>query len=189
MSQSARVYRALLRTYPRQFRDEYARDMTQLLVDQLRDEPVTRVWVRAIVDLAITLPTRHMEAHMKNKPDTSVTALYAAIAIAGVLVAMIAGSVFGVAAIALIVAVIAGGLATASWRNTRTITQRHPLSDHWLPILFAGSAVLTGTIIVLNQTGELSERWWAPAMLALLGGGISSALGLVLGLTRFARRP
>jgi hypothetical protein len=36
---TVRVYRSLLRLYPREFRDEYGADMLQLLRDQSSDEP------------------------------------------------------------------------------------------------------------------------------------------------------
>ena len=57
-----RVYTLLLRTYPRQFRDEFGPDMVLLLRDQLRDEPPPRVLARSAVDLPITIPTQHLEA-------------------------------------------------------------------------------------------------------------------------------
>ena len=51
---AAKLYRGLLRVYPRRFRDEYGADMVLLFTDQLRDEPALRVWARGVIDLAIT---------------------------------------------------------------------------------------------------------------------------------------
>ena len=59
------MYTALLRVYPRSFRDEYGQDMVLLFAQQLRDEPAARIWVRGVVDLAITTPSLHLEHHMK----------------------------------------------------------------------------------------------------------------------------
>ena len=39
---TVRVYRSLLRLYPREFRDEYGTDMVQLLREQCSDEPAWR---------------------------------------------------------------------------------------------------------------------------------------------------
>jgi hypothetical protein len=60
------LYRALQRLYPRAFREEYADDMVTLLGEQLRDEPPWRVCGRGLVDLAVTVPTRHVEVHMSR---------------------------------------------------------------------------------------------------------------------------
>ena len=47
-----RVYRLLVRLYPRRFREEYGPDLVGLVADQLRDEPTWRVLARSAVDLA-----------------------------------------------------------------------------------------------------------------------------------------
>lgn len=67
-SRHVRVYRALLRVYPRQFRAEYRDEMTRLFADQLRDARstaggvgVVRLWVRSLVDLVVTAPGLHLE--------------------------------------------------------------------------------------------------------------------------------
>src|SRR6202521_429290 len=57
-----RWYRLLLRFYPAEFRDEYAREMTQALHDRSRAEPVSRLWLDVAVDLIRTAPKEH--AHM-----------------------------------------------------------------------------------------------------------------------------
>ena len=51
-----RVYRALLRIYPAEFRDEYGREMTQTFRDRLHDERPPRVWFDIIHDLVLTAP-------------------------------------------------------------------------------------------------------------------------------------
>jgi putative ABC transport system permease protein len=51
-----RVYRALLRCYPAEFRDEYASEMTQVFRDRVAAEPGARVWADLAVDLARTAP-------------------------------------------------------------------------------------------------------------------------------------
>ena len=63
------IYRSLLRVYPRRFRDEYRDDMALLFAEQLRDGPASRVWARSLIDLTITIPARHLEAHMNRPPN------------------------------------------------------------------------------------------------------------------------
>ena len=58
------IYRALTALYPRSFRDDYREDLAVLFSHQISDEPSVGVWARTIRDLAVTVPTHHLEAHM-----------------------------------------------------------------------------------------------------------------------------
>lgn len=58
---AAGAYRALLHLYPRRFRAEYGPDMALLFANQLRDEAGVCVWARTLVDVAINVPTQHLE--------------------------------------------------------------------------------------------------------------------------------
>jgi len=51
-----RVYRRLLRLYPRDFSDDYADEMTRLYRDRVRGEGVASVWLALVVDLVSTAP-------------------------------------------------------------------------------------------------------------------------------------
>jgi len=57
-------YRACLRLYPGDFRDEYARELTLVLADRLRDEssPVLRlaIWLHALLGILIEAPLEHL---------------------------------------------------------------------------------------------------------------------------------
>ena len=46
--------------------------MVLLLEDQLHDEGAARVVARAVLDLLLTVPTRHLEAHMERSSTTAV---------------------------------------------------------------------------------------------------------------------
>ena len=76
-----RCYSALLSLYPRGFRDDYRSDMEQLFREQCADEPLWRVGGRAALDLALTLPTQHLEARMNSTSTPLVPLLFAAMAI------------------------------------------------------------------------------------------------------------
>lgn len=67
MNRQVRLYRHLLRVYPRPFRAEYADEMTRLFAEQLDDaaasgDPwgVARLWAVSLVDLALTAPGHHL---------------------------------------------------------------------------------------------------------------------------------
>lgn len=181
-SRTDRAYRTLLHLYPRRFREEYGDDMALLFRDQLHDESAGRVWARCVVDLAITIPTQHLESHMKRPPKSIVPVLFAALGVAGVVFALVVGSSVGLAVVGLAVAVVAGVLATASWRGTRTAAATRPVRTRWWKVVLVGVGTLAATIVVFNVVGEVSEGWWAPMMLAFLAGVLTTATGLILGI-------
>jgi putative ABC transport system permease protein len=55
-----RWYQRLLRLYPRDFRDEFGGEMTQLYRDRGREEPWWSLWCSLAVDLVRTAPTEHL---------------------------------------------------------------------------------------------------------------------------------
>lgn len=183
MSGSIRVYRGLLRFYPRRFRDEYGHDMALLFSDQFQDESAIRVWSRIVVDLAITIPAQHLEAHMTRPPAPTVPLLFAATSLTGITFAIVAGSTPRIAALGLAVAVAAGALAGASWRYARGLPTARSASGRWWQVLLAGAGTLTSMIVVLNLVGEVADEWWEAMLITLLGGILLTATGLVLGIT------
>ena len=65
MRLSQRIYRILLKAYPRRYRERYEEPMAQLFADQLRDAKTlarfVRLWLRTAVDLVRTVPRRYFE--------------------------------------------------------------------------------------------------------------------------------
>ncbi|HEY3936517.1 MAG TPA: hypothetical protein VGL97_03765, partial [Bryobacteraceae bacterium] len=57
---AARIYRALLLAYPAEFRHEYGAEMQQLFVDRLRREPLLRLCLDTLTDVAISAPREHL---------------------------------------------------------------------------------------------------------------------------------
>ena len=180
------IYRYLLRVYPRRFRVEYRDDMALAFAEQLRDEPATRVWTRSLIDLAVTVPHLHLEAHMNRPPNPTVPVVFAALSVTGVLAAVLGGSNLQMVGFGLVVAVVAGVLAVASWRTTRTVMAERTASAHWWQALVGGVGVLTTTIAALNIVGEVPEGWWVPVMITLLAGIMTTVTGLILGVAHFA---
>ena len=177
------AYRALLRLYPRNFRDEYGPDMALLFADQLRDEPAARVWVRGMVDLAITVPAQHLEAHMNRPPTPVIPLLFVVVSLTGVCVAVIGGSSLGMLAVGLSVAAVAASLAAVAWRHTRPVAAR-PATAHWWKFLTGGAGVLVAVVVLTTATGEVDESMWWPMVITVVGALLLLATGLVLGVTR-----
>src|SRR5688500_18194733 len=101
-----------LHLYPRHFRRDYADDMVALFEEQLRDESAPRVIGRALLDLVITVPIRHLEAHMHRSATTPLVVTFAAVAAA----AAVFGGPVGVAvAVGLLL------LAVLTWRRSRPV--------------------------------------------------------------------
>ena len=175
------VYRALLRLYPRRFRDEYGPDMALLFADQLRDEPASRVWARGLVDLAVTVPNRHLEAHMNRPPNSTVSLLFAVVALTGVGVAILGGSSSGMLAVGLSVAAAAAALAVVAWRHSRPLAVAPPATAHWWKFLTAGAGILAGVIVITTVTGEVDNSMWWPMMITVVCALLLVATGLVLG--------
>jgi hypothetical protein len=61
-----RVYRRLLRLYPRDFSDDYADEMTHLYRDRVRGEGASRVWLALVADLSRTAPREQMSTLVQD---------------------------------------------------------------------------------------------------------------------------
>jgi hypothetical protein len=176
----SRIYRLALRCYPRSFREEYGSDMTALIEDQLRDEHPSRVWTRAVVDLLVTIPARHLEVHMNRPPSFVLPALFAGLSTAGVLIVVIGGAGGATLATGSMLAVLSAVLAFMTWRDTRTVAVNGP-ADRWWQFLAAGLPPL------LTPAGEISERVWGLMMVALAVSLALISTAVILGVARLAR--
>ena len=72
---SLRIYRRLLRAYPKAYRDEYGPAMVQLFRDQCQDAcqeaghwGLAGLWGRTIRDLAVTSTVERWEEMQRRKP-------------------------------------------------------------------------------------------------------------------------
>ena len=181
-----RVYRAMFQLYPRRFREEYGADMAWLFEDQLRDEWAGRVWGRALVDLALSVPTQHLEAHVTRPPNPVIPVTFAAVSVAGLVLAIVGGSNLVMFGAGVAIAIVLGALALASWRRNRAITAARPASAHWWKLVAGGVGVLATTAVVVNVTGEVPSGWWMPMMFTFLAAIATTVSGLILGIARLA---
>lgn len=181
-----RVYGALVALYPREFRDEYGADLVQLARDACRDDPPWRVACRVLVDLAISVPTQHLEAHMHRSPSSPVIPLlYGAASAAGIALAVAGGSNATSLIVGLVVAAVAGTLAVVAWRRAAPVGGAAG-ARHWWKFLVAGPLVIGGVIIAAG----LGVEAWIAGMFLVFLALILTGVGLLLGLVRLAaRRP
>jgi putative ABC transport system permease protein len=61
-----RVYRRLLRLYPRDFSDDYADEMTRLYRDRVRGEGPMNVWLALLADVARTAPKEQISTLVQD---------------------------------------------------------------------------------------------------------------------------
>ena len=181
------AYRYATGLYPKAFRDDYRPDLIALMADQLDDEPTWRVAVRSAVDLAITLPARHLEAHMDRPPTPFVPVLFGAIAIASLIVGVIVGHPLVLLACAAAGAV-ASVVALVAAHRQRPLTSARPASVYWWKLLLAGVTGLVALVAVTTATGELAEGGWFLAMVLGLAAVLVMSAGVVLGIVHLASR-
>jgi hypothetical protein len=178
------VYRTLLFCYPRAFRVEYGDDMTSVLREQLRDESPWRVCGRTLVDLIVTVPTLHVEAHMA-RTRTPALVLLVSFGVAAAAFALVEG------AVGLAIAALGAIVATLIWRRERPARADREATAKWWKLLGSGGALLGIVIAATAIAGELSDPAWAVAAVSFLASVGLLATGVGLGLIRLSdrRRP
>ena len=185
------IYQRLTALYPAPFRAEYRSDLVALFAAQMRDERPTRVWLRALRDLAVTVPTQQLEVRMDRPSGNIVTALFSIVAAASLLLALTLGS--GPTAVLFLAGGIAAGL-TASWSFNATRSARVPgaVSESWWKFLVAGSSLAAVTLVATRipwpaavDIGDLAY-WLVVAsgmtVISLVG------IGIVLAVRQLIRR-
>jgi hypothetical protein len=119
-----RIYRALIRLYPKEFRRNYGDDLLQAHADLVHEHGRSRAWWRTGLDVAITVPRYRLETIMTTRhPDTSLHVVIAALLILGVLATMDGGAVLGIPV--LLIAVI----LTIAQRSRLARSLRSPDGD------------------------------------------------------------
>ena len=157
-----RVYRSLLLLYPRDFRDRYADDLVQTLMDLSGELGSRRAWRRVTLDLVVTVPRYRMETLMKEGHSSTVlTVAIVAMACAGIISPFI-GLLPGVVLLPL-AAVVA-------------ITQRGKLARSMDPVggtrlrrkrlRIAAVLAVSLPVIYLVSLPILGEQWGTDAVVA-----------------------
>ncbi len=177
----ARVYGVALHLYPRSFRHEYGADMEQLLIDQLREESAAIVATRAALDLALTLPYRHLEAHMRT-PDRLIPITFLVLAAAGLAAAVLGGSAPAALVPGVLIAVATGAIGVIAWRRSSPVTEPSTAASWW-KFLVAGPSLILGVIVAAG----LGVNAWFFGIAVVLTGIGAFAVGIVLGVAHLVK--
>lgn len=156
MSTAPAVYRALIRLYPRDFRDRYRDDLVQSFADLVDDRGARAAWARTAVDLIVTVPRYRLEAIMTERHSTTTLSVTIAVLAAAGLLSVPVGFYPGI-----VLLPVAGALAVAQ-RSTLARAIRTPDSNRrrrrlTIAGVLAVSCVVATTIFVLDVRGE--EHW------------------------------
>ncbi|MGQ0520547.1 MAG: hypothetical protein ACT4PX_05275 [Actinomycetota bacterium] len=139
-----RVYRSLVRLYPRDFRMRYGDDLVQHFGDLVSDRGPRAAWCRTGIDLVVTVPRYRLETIMNEATSATASAigitLLAAGGVMSVLTGVWPGSLLLVAA-----AVLAAGQRSALARSIRTpdadLRRRRLRTAAILAVIFVISAI------------------------------------------------
>lgn len=181
------AYRHTIRLYPRSFRDEFGDDLVRLFADQLADERAGRVVARTILDLALSVPQRHLESDMHLTRTSVLPIVFFALALGSLVVGLAVGhpAVLAVCALGTLAFL---GLAMVALHRARPLHEVRTIPSRWWMVLGAGVALLTGLILVTRATGELPEGGWFLAMVTGLTAIVLIATGLALGVVQLVGR-
>ncbi len=175
-----RMYRMVLRAYPKEFRHSYGEAMLQTVIDRHRYDgwSWSQLMAREFFDATRVAPLMRWESPMNRIViigSAAAVALLAAVAISPV------------ALVPLAVVAIAAVLWWA--RHDRPIGSPDP-ARRWSRWVAAGVVALAvGAAIPAIDGGELGDGWWAVFALALLTGTAMTLTGVFLGLNQQTRPP
>lgn len=187
---SLAIYRRLSTLYPKAFRAEYGDDLIATFAEQLDGEHGGRVWVTTIRDLVVTVPQQHLEARMRRPEPHTVAAIASCVTVAALVTAFITGTGPPVPFF-LMIAVIAGIVATQAWKSARPAGP-NPTTRRWRQLLAGGVALLTTVIVAMNVPAvndrELGGAGWVLMMLSLVTAVVLITVGLTLGIAHRSSR-
>jgi lysylphosphatidylglycerol synthetase-like protein (DUF2156 family) len=191
-SRSVAAYRFLSVLYPKSFRDEYREDLIATFSEQLRDERATRVWVSAIRDLVVSVPSQHLEARM-NRPSPQTVAVIATVATVAALVLGVVAGTGPVVGVFLLIALVSLVVATWAWKAARPIGRAGVhVANRWRAVLILGVALLAAVLLVINvppyNDRELPEAGWVLMMLSLVSSVGLIVVGLTMGIADRSNR-
>ncbi len=184
------AYGRLTALYPRSFRDDYRADLVALFSQQLRDERPGRVWLRAVRDLAVTVPVQHLEAHMTRPSPHIVTLGFGVVAGNMALLALIAGTA-PVMPVFAGLALVAGVVAYWSWQSSRTLD---PVEGGrlWWKLVLAGATLAALTLVAMAipwpEAVDLGDNAYWAVVFSFMASLTLAATGLLLGLGAWLQR-
>jgi hypothetical protein len=176
------LYGRLAALYPRSFRDDYHADLVVLFAEQLGDEPPGRVWLRALRDLAVTVPLQHVEAHMTNAPPHLVTVASGVVAGTAALLGVTVGTP-AMPALAF-VALFAAITAYWSWQANRSAHGLNAPKGLWWKLLIAAPTLAALTFAAMAipwpDAVDLGGNGYWLALVTLMASLTMGVMGLFL---------
>jgi hypothetical protein len=178
------LYRHLTRLYPSSFRHNYGDDLITLFAKQIEDEPLARVWARTFRDLAVSVPTQRLEAHMKHPSSHLLTALLGVVAGTASLLALTLGT--GPAMpVFIVVALISGATAVWAWQAAQPVRGDNAIGRSWWKVLLAGPALAALTFSAMAtpwpDSIDLGDNAYWLIVIAFMLSLTLAAAGLLLG--------
>ena len=169
------LYRALLRLYPRSFRDSYAGPMAQLFGDRLRDVGA-RAWLRTVPDLLRTVPDERIQAAMTSLSSGARVAALAFVVLGGAVVAVGVGrgavAIVAIAVLAITVAavVVNQRRSLAAIRGEHAPLRKAVVQAWWAPVAGAlGALTLVSGIGTIFEANNLGGRIVGSTLLIAFG--------------------
>lgn len=181
MTVSVRVYRGVLRLYPRRFRQTYGGDMVFIFEEMLRDKPAARVWWRVTVDAATSIPVQRMEPLMSRPSSRAAGVAALLLSLVAAIALMVGGTNPAAFAATVVVAGLASAAAALYWRANRGyVDPSTQIHQFWYRFFGAGVALLLAAIVAQGPLGV--DGPWELLIGCILSGFACLALGTVLGL-------
>jgi hypothetical protein len=142
-----RVYRSLVRLYPRSFRLEYGDDLVQHFGDLAADRGRRAAWTRTGVDLIVTLPRYRLERVMTEQRSATTINVAIAVLAAGGVMSVLTGASPGV--VLILMAIVLG----VAQRGTLARALRTPDSNRRRRRL--GTAAILGVVFLATMGSYL----------------------------------
>ena len=159
-----RLYRALTRLYPNDFRDHYRDDLVQHHADLIGERGIAAAWARTGLDLLVTVPRYRLETTMNNRHSaTTLNVVIGLVAAAGV-ASFVVGLYPGVALV-IVAAIIAITQRSALARAIDT-----PRGDHRRRNRLITAAVLAAVFGAMVADALRTEDWGNKAIVYNLVG-------------------
>lgn len=145
-----RLYRFLIRLYPREFRQEYGEDLVAHYADLVAQHGARAARSRTALDLIVTIPRYHLEHVMNERHSTSTLTitigLLAVAGVASVMTDLYPGAILFVVAVVLAIAQ-RSTLARAIRTPDTNLRRRRLLTAAILAVISVGSYAIYSSLI------------------------------------------
>lgn len=184
------AYRRLTALYPRRFRDEFRTDLITLFSHQLEDEGPGRVWLRTVRDIAVTVPTQHLEVHVLRPSNNIVTAVSGVVAVAAAFLAIAMGT--AASPVLLLVALAFGATAIWSWKANQPLRVGNTVDSAWWKFLIGGVALVIVTFSAMAipwpAAMDLGDNAYWLVVFSMMTSLALGAIGVLLGIGTLIHR-